>query len=238
MERDIFIGDVHGCRDELLRLLEQLNYDSGRDRLAFVGDLVDRGPDSVGVVRWVREMAAQHSVVCVRGNHEHQYVRFRARLEKEGYGSLASLLTASKRALFEAFSNEDLDWMAALPFYERVGDYLLVHGGVDRRHATVADLDRRKYQDRIMLLRTVDPSSGQMTASGVPWAERYDGRFGPVVYGHEPRDEVRVDAFAVGLDTSCCFGGSLTAMVVRAGESPRFVAVSAARPYATRRDAL
>lgn len=230
MARDIFIGDVHGCLVELERLLDRVGYDPASDRLAFVGDLVDRGPNSVGVVRLVRALAARHDVVCVRGNHEHKYVRFRARLEA---GPKGVQMTGVRRAIYETFDAADLDWMGELPAYARVGDYLVVHGGVDRRHRVEADLQRRRYQDRLWRLRTIDPETLQMRGEGIPWASRYDGRLGPVVYGHEPLDEVRVDAHAVGLDTSCCFGRKLTAMIIEA-DVRRFASVPAERAYAAR----
>ena len=75
--QQIFIGDVHGCLEELITLLSRLEYNSACDTLVFVGDLVDRGPESVGVVRHVRELQAEHGqekVQCVMGNHEEKYV--------------------------------------------------------------------------------------------------------------------------------------------------------------------
>ena len=71
IKRHIFIGDIHGCLDEFNELLNKLSYDPKEDRLILLGDLIDRGPDSVGVVRKARELRLE----CVMGNHEHKYIK-------------------------------------------------------------------------------------------------------------------------------------------------------------------
>lgn len=230
MGRDIVIGDVHGCLEELEQLLERVRYDTSADRLTFVGDLVDRGPDSVGVVRLVRKLAREHAVVCVRGNHEDKYLRYRARLARDKEGAVS--FPEPKRILFEAFVDGDLDWFESLPLHAQVGSYLVVHGGIDRRHQTPADLEKKRYRSRLMVVRRVDPDTHQMSEGGIPWAQLYDGRFGPVAYGHEPDDEIRIDTYAVGLDTGCCFGGKLTAMILEEGRERRFLSIDARRAYA------
>ena len=79
--RHVFVGDVHGMSDELQSLVSKLKLAQG-DTLVFVGDLVDKGPDSVGVVRLVRELAESGpaEVVLVEGNHEDKHRRFRRNL--------------------------------------------------------------------------------------------------------------------------------------------------------------
>src|SRR6516164_9026001 len=91
--RDIVIGDVHGCRDELHELLRVVGY-RAPDRLVFTGDLVDRGPDSVGVVRDVRKLGA----VAVMGNHDEWYARYYAH-ETRGRNPMARI--AAKVAIYD-----------------------------------------------------------------------------------------------------------------------------------------
>ena len=74
--RHIFIGDVHGMLDELTNLLRKLELRKD-DQIVFVGDLLDKGPDSAAVVRLVRNLSTTHSVVLVLGNHEDTHARYR-----------------------------------------------------------------------------------------------------------------------------------------------------------------
>ena len=70
--RKIFIGDVHGCYDELIHLLSKLEYNSNNDELYFVGDLVVKGPKSNEVIEFVRTNQNTH---CVLGNHERSFLK-------------------------------------------------------------------------------------------------------------------------------------------------------------------
>jgi predicted phosphodiesterase len=80
--RDIIIGDIHGMRDELDELLFRLS-PTERDTVIFVGDLIDRGPDSLGVLNTARGLQSLCQVVLVEGNHEYKHRRFRASLKKK-----------------------------------------------------------------------------------------------------------------------------------------------------------
>ena len=73
--RNIIIGDVHGCLDELKELINKLEL-SSTDNLFFIGDLIDKGPDSVGVVKYVYELSKLYSTVLILGNHEEKFLRF------------------------------------------------------------------------------------------------------------------------------------------------------------------
>src|ERR1700721_1393367 len=83
MQRTLAIGDVHGCLEELRELLRVARYRADTDRLVFVGDLVDRGPDPVGVVREVRALANAGDVLVMMGNHEEKLVRWFKREDEE-----------------------------------------------------------------------------------------------------------------------------------------------------------
>ena len=80
--RTIIIGDVHGMAEELRDLLNKLALNEG-DALVFVGDLVDKGPESVEIIRMVRELSARFDVVVVEGNHDERHRRFRKHLVNE-----------------------------------------------------------------------------------------------------------------------------------------------------------
>ena len=116
------IGDIQGCYDPLRRLLDYISFDSARDRLWFVGDLVNRGPQSLEVLRFVRSLG--EAALVVLGNHDLHLV-----MQAEGYGkanredTLAAVLAASDCA-------ELMAWLRTLPLFHIAGDYAMVHAGL------------------------------------------------------------------------------------------------------------
>jgi bis(5'-nucleosyl)-tetraphosphatase (symmetrical) len=116
------IGDIQGCQDSLLRLLEAVKFDPAADRLWFVGDLVNRGPDSLGVLRFIRNLG--DAAICVLGNHDLHLLAL-----AEGFGrvhkgdTLEAVLAAPDRdALLAWLRRRKLAW--------REGDFMMVHAGV------------------------------------------------------------------------------------------------------------
>jgi diadenosine tetraphosphatase ApaH/serine/threonine PP2A family protein phosphatase len=223
--RTFFIGDVHGCIDELDALVGLLAPAEG-DRFAFVGDLVDRGPSSALVIRRVRALREQFpGSVCVSGNHDEVAVRKRERGRALPEWSLDA-------------TSDDWAFLEAMPLYARIDGVLVVHGGIyprfyesevtvgepprDWRRGGGKPMDRRR---RFLRIRQVDSEGnmvglGDETAECVHWSSRYDGRDGFVVFGHDPQlspPEPLRAAHAMGIDTGCCFGGRLTALVVESG---------------------
>ncbi len=116
------IGDLQGCHTALLRLLDLLNFDPAADRLWFVGDLVNRGPDSLAVLRFVRELG--DAAISVLGNHDLHLLAL-----AEGHGrahkgdTLDAVLAAPDR-------DELLNWLRSRKLAWRDGDFLMVHAGV------------------------------------------------------------------------------------------------------------
>ena len=116
------VGDVQGCFSTFEALLDRLEFRPGRDRLWFVGDLVNRGPDSLGMLRW--GYRHRDSLVSVLGNHDlHLLAQREGVIPARPRDTLAPVL--------EAPDVEELcDWVAELPFVHREGGHLLVHAGV------------------------------------------------------------------------------------------------------------
>ena len=116
------IGDLQGCHDSLLRLLDELKFDSEADRLLFVGDLVNRGPDSLAVLRLVKSLG--DAAISVLGNHDLHLLAL-----AEGFGrvhkgdTLDAILAAPDR-------DELLHWLRQQKLAWREGDFLMVHAGV------------------------------------------------------------------------------------------------------------
>lgn len=187
--RTIIVGDVHGCRVELEALLERVGFTSG-DRLVFVGDLVARGPDSLGVLDVVRRTGA----IVVRGNHEQKLLDARA-----------GLSTLPKTHRDVALSLRPIDWSilasSRLWFDLPEHEVRVIHAGVDPR----VPFPKQKPMT-LMAIRTVRDEL---------WGSLYTGP-PHIVFGHNAPTGIQIHRWATGLDSGCVYGGALTAMVLNA----------------------
>lgn len=231
--RTIFVGDVHGCLDELLTLCDKLNL-AKDDTLVFLGDLVDRGPDPVGVVRFVRTLT---SVPCkaILGNHEEKCLRWlrhenAVAAGKQGKNPMRPV-PPERQAQWRALDAQDREYLAGLPLvleFEVAGEpWVAVHGGLLPGRALADQV--RKHAGEIVRCRWVGADGkhvGMMQGTkeqppgSFRWMERFDGPFN-VVCGHAVHDvtDPRVDKTASGfevwsIDTGCFGGGRLTALVL------------------------
>jgi len=232
--RTIVIGDVHGCLRELEALLAEVRPGAG-DALWFTGDLVNRGPDSAGVVRLARQLGAR----TVQGNHDEAHVRYRRHLASGARPPLRGDLAAISpmfRAVHQSLSDGEVAWLAASPTLARLGgDWILVHAGLrPGRPLTAPDRPRslrwlHRDDGRMLTMeeRDADP------AAAVHWSERWAGPWS-VIYGHHAQPAVVARPRSLGIDTSCVYGGALTAACFESfapGTAPRLWQVPAARRY-------
>ena len=232
MSRTIFIGDVHGMWSELSQLLGKLRPKKG-DEVIFVGDLVDKGFNSVEVVKLVRSLSESglYKIVVVEGNHESKHKRYRKHLKnspetaKKMAKNLPELKTITKE-----LSKKDIAFMDSFPMFYRVPrhDILVVHGGIPGNFRnfpeTMEDISKmsgkhRKSFKLIQFARYVRPNGkfvrlGDEQPDDDFWASVYDGRFGHVVFGHQPFKKVHEYPHATGIDTGAVFGQKLTALVI------------------------
>ncbi|HEX4515702.1 MAG TPA: metallophosphoesterase [Polyangiaceae bacterium] len=194
MQRTIIVGDVHGCRRELEQLLDRIRFSSG-DRLVFVGDLIARGPDSLGVL----DVARRTGALIVRGNHEQKLLDWHDDEETE----------LGRTHLEVAQAMRDVDWtlLETSPLWLDLPEH-----GARVVHAGVVPGVPIEQQDpnTLMRIRTVGKRK-------TPWGERYRGA-PHVVFGHNALGGLQMHAWATGLDTACVYGGRLSAMVLREGE--------------------
>jgi len=198
--RTLIVGDIHGCREELEDLLEESGWDEG-DQLVSVGDLVAKGPDSLGVVRFFREVGGR----AVRGNHDQHCLRW---WDAKCAGEALPRLKPTHQDVADALEDEDWLWVAALPLWIELEPQgaLVVHAGL------VADLpleDQDPYD--LMNMRSIldDGSPSRSYEDGTPWAELWPGpRL--VVFGHDAVRGLQTREHAIGLDTGCVYGGWLT----------------------------
>jgi hypothetical protein len=221
--RTLVVGDVHGCLAELDALLLECGYDPARDRLVFLGDLLDRGADPVGVLRRVRELGAE----CVLGNHEEKHLRYAAhearRREDPTYRNPMRRFDSRRAAEHAQLTRDDLLWLAGLPRVLSLGQgWVAVHAGFLPGRPVHAQTDwtlRLRYVDADG--NPVPRARGDAGEAGVRrWAEAWTGPES-VVYGHFPqrldlpkRDEPRPGVVCMGIDTGCVYGGRLTALVL------------------------
>jgi hypothetical protein len=237
--RTFVIGDVHGMLDELRTLVGTLNPVVG-DRFVFLGDLVDKGPNSLGVLRHVKLLLSLYpGSVAICGNHEESAMRLYEKGQKNGWDGLRKV---EKEPWIKAMTPEDYEFLRSLPLVARPLDGVVcVHGGMFpdyfAKHDVIGDVPTAwhkgggKKMDRMrrfLRIRHVHRETGQMVSLGdeggdtQPWGDWYDGREGFAFYGHAPQKEGRVVVhnYAMGLDTGAVFGGKLTAAVVTPGTPP------------------
>ncbi|HET7824495.1 MAG TPA: metallophosphoesterase [Anaeromyxobacter sp.] len=226
--RTLVIGDVHGCLAEVDELLALVDYQAGRDRLVFLGDLLDRGPDPVGVLRRVRELGAE----CVLGNHEEKHLRYAAhearRRDDPTYRNPMRRFEARRAAEHARLTRDDLLWLSRLPRVIALGQgWVAVHAGFLPGLRVAA-----QPPDWTIRLRYVDAAGAPVPRTrgdaGEPgvrrWAEAWTGPES-VVYGHFPlrldlpkRDDPAPGVACLGIDTGCVYGGRLTALVLPSQE--------------------
>jgi protein phosphatase len=242
-----FIGDVHGCCDELEELLVRLGYVSqvvseagpgwsklcyvhpaGR-KAVFVGDLVDRGPRVVDSLSLVRNMIAVGAALCVPGNHDMKLLR-----KLRGKDVQVSHGLANSLAEIDAISEEHRP-----PFIKDlatfldglVSHYVLDGGRVVVAHAGMKESMQGRGSGKVRDFALYGETTGETDEFGLPvrhnWAAEYRGD-AIVVYGHTPVPEPDWLNKTINIDTGCVFGGSLTALRYPEQE---FVSIKAKRTY-------
>jgi hypothetical protein len=209
--RTIVVGDIHGCYDELMELLDDVDLDK-KDRVVSVGDLISKGPKSREVLELFMTDARFSTVI---GNHD-------LMLRRRWNGEDIELKPAQKETHKELKSEKDkyATFLNTLPFVIDLETHLVVHAGlrpnVELHSQTTGDLTR---------IRTLGPD--RESEDGTPWYHVYNGEK-TVLFGHWPAEEPRRGPRAIGLDTGCVYGHTLTAYII---ETDEFVSVKAKRAY-------
>ncbi len=231
------IGDVHGCIEELLELLQKLGYvveigdgrytvqpPEGR-KLIFVGDLVDRGPGTPEVLRIVSGMVGAGQALCVPGNHDVKLVKaLRGRDVKLTHGLADSLRQLEKES--PEFRHEMAKFLDGL-----ISHYVFDDGKLVVAHAGLKESMQGSGSGGVREFALFGETTGETDEFGLPvrynWAADYRGK-ALVVYGHTPQPEPIWLNNTVNIDTGCVFGGSLTALRYPERE---FVSVRARATY-------
>ena len=192
------ISDIHGCNQTFQALLRQINF-SPRDELYLLGDYVDRGPDSKGVIDTIWALRESgHAVHCLRGNHE-QMLLFELEHSNWDYPGEPEVLQSFGIKRSSEIPKRYVDWLRQLPYYLEVDQYLLVHAGINTRAAA-------PFEDREFML----------------WARDWYPKINRdwlgkrlIVHGHTPisREDIRAQLAGIdrvpviNIDNGCVFPG-------------------------------
>ena len=216
------IGDVHGCADELHELLGSLGYEPAGDggfshpagrKAVFLGDLCDRGPDSVGVIRTAMAMSAAGHAYAVPGNHDVKLLRaLRGKDVRRTHGLDATLtqIDALPDEEREAFREE------ARRFLDGLISHLVLDGGaLVAAHAGLPEAMHGRGSGAVREFCLYGETTGRLNEEGFPerldWAADYAGA-AAVVHGHVAVNAAVWRNNVLNLDTGCVFGGSLSAL--------------------------
>lgn len=214
------IGDIHGCFMELQKLLIKLGYQVQYNekyrvthpehrKLIFLGDLVDRGPNTPEVLRIVMDTVEAGIALCVIGNHDDKLNRkLQGHDVKVGQGLAASLAQLEPKS--PEFKTKITKFLNGL-----VSHYVLDDGNLAVSHAGIKEEYIGRDSPRIHVFCMYGDVTGERDEYGLPirypWARDYHGNT-CIVYGHTPVSKVEWINNTINIDTGCVFGGKLTAL--------------------------
>ncbi|MEI6408862.1 MAG: polynucleotide kinase-phosphatase [Bacteroidota bacterium] len=220
------IGDVHGCFDELVELLQMLGYSvqhvdvtetnfgfevipPANRKAIFLGDLVDRGPNSPGVLRLVMSMVNAGTAYCVPGNHD-------LKLQKYLNGKEVQLRHGLEMTVAQLASESVPFKLKVEKFlYSLTSHYVFDNGKLVVAHAGLTENMQGRGSAAVRQFCQFGETTGEIDEFGLPirynWAKEYRGK-AKVVYGHTPVPEAEWLNKTIDIDTGCVFGGKLTAL--------------------------
>lgn len=248
--RKLIFGDIHGCLLELKLLINEIDIKK-EDELYFIGDLIDKGPDSLGVVKYVYELSLNYRVILILGNHEEKFLRY-LRNKKENPKALKDMIIYPDfTVLEENLTTEELNFLHNSYYSYKIQDsnILLMHGGLPLNFKLDFSINYQysvhspktyKNLDLITKTRFLDPagnfvSLGQENDKSSFWASGYDGRFGKILFGHQPFYESapQIFKYAIGLDLGCVFGGYLLGFIIE-DKTESWEIIKALNAYSTK----
>ena len=216
--RTIVIGDIHGCYDELIALLQKCSYNPATDHILAVGDLIDRGPKDTEVIQFF--MADPKRRRSLLGNHEDKHVRlFDGTLSQKACALSQKICIQRMGALYSTA----IDYFRTLPLMEQIGDCIVVHAAYDQ------DSPSDSQYRNVLLRGRKKGEKWDKDTKKAHWSEQYRGQK-TIVYGHAVFEDIRIVNNTIGLDTGACHGQYLSAVIL---PERKFVSVKAKADYWT-----
>lgn len=216
MKKLIIYGDIHGCYNELTSLRNKINPQKN-DIEVCVGDIITKGKDSIKTLDYL----IKHNIKAVLGNHEDKLLRY-LKHQKSNKKNPINLDT-DEQNIIDNLTGEHIKYLKSLPLYLKFENITVVHGGV-QNHFNLEKLSKREIQN-VLRIRYLDEEGnfvvyGKENKNSVFWADIYDGNQGFIIYGHKRFKEVKINKFAIGIDTGCVYGNKLSAIAIELNKLP------------------
>ena len=197
MRKLFAVGDIHGCLFNLKKLLAGIEIDYGRDCIYFLGDYIDRGSDSRGVIDFIIDLKrGRNNVFCLSGNHEELFIDYLKHGSNEDTfylnGGLNTLISYNYPQTLSDIPESHLEFFTSLKLCYEIDDYIFVHAGM-RPYVPF----NKQVREDMLWIRDEFINS------------HYD--FGKtVVFGHTPFRHPLIEVNKIGIDTGAVYGGKLT----------------------------
>ncbi|KAE8551849.1 hypothetical protein EYB25_005739 [Talaromyces marneffei] len=233
--RLVFIGDVHGCFDELEELLRKISL-TRRDHLIFTGDMINKGPQSGKVVDLARQLGAS----CVQGNHEDRILLIRTDLQSRGILDSGSVnaydLPAydwNDRQLARSLADDQAAWLQECPAILKIGqvkdmgEVVVVHGGLhpavplEQQELTSVMSTKTTFYRAFPWFRVYNQLNMLLLQGSIVPAPPYTN-LTTVIYGGQ---SFEIRQYTKGLNSGCVHGGDLTALIIEDGGKSQVVQV-------------
>ena len=199
MKKIFAIGDIHGCYDRLETLMDKIPIDLSRDILVFIGDYIDRGPNSVEVVEYLMKLKKRvPEVIFLKGNHEDMLDKFITGADRftyllnGGQQTLDSYLTKPVQSDFYPIPPDHMDFFKSLRLFYETEEFIFVHAGLRPR----VPLESQKPQDMLWI-------RDKFISTKHDYGKR-------VIFGHTPLKNPLVEPNKIGIDTGAVYGNALT----------------------------
>lgn len=213
------ISDIHGCLSEFVEILE--NWDPFTQQLIILGDLIDRGIDSLGVIELIREIQCKYDVIVLKGNHEDLFLKHLSLTGEEhkdrhmrngGQDTLDSFMlgeTYEEQLKFIHTNYSDIvNWLEKLPYYHETKDFIFVHAGINLQIENWKQTSERDFiWDRTTFLEENINNTGKIIIFGHTETNTLPNSTSNDVWYSPCKSKI-------GIDGGCVYGGQLNYLIL------------------------